>query len=158
MATWTELLDKDPTGLLKQLTQKEQDPIKQHRTAVLKNIERSRKALADKKNKGGLYKRVEDFAQIEVRIGRDPVRTAPVNGKPFGMVPMERLPAFLDSFEQHVKSGGYDNELRHATGGTAAKQTAPRKTRNETPEQKAARTAKRMATLARKKAEAASNR
>lgn len=149
---WSALLEKDPTGLLKKLTTKEKDPVVAHRKALLKNIDKARVAHTEGKKRGGIYSRVGDHAKVEVRIGRNPVRTVPINGQPFGLVPNERFPDFISGFKQHVESGGFDTALRGATAATATA-TSTRKPRGKmSPEALAARNRKRAATLAAKKA------
>lgn len=158
MANWNDLLDKDPAGLLKKLTEKEKaprDPVPGYRKKLIQNINKAAEAHKGGKARSGIYRRIGDFHRVQLKAGRNPVRTMPLNGNEFNMVPSERFADFCTGFAQHVESGGFDAELRAAYEGkgtaSASTPAKPRKQRNETPEQKAARMAKRAATLAAKK-------
>lgn len=120
---WTELLDKDPTGLLKKLTTKEKDPVEAHRKTILKNIEKSDVAYRSGKTRSGIHKQVGDFCRVEIGVGRNPKRIVRVNGNQFNMVPKEHYGAFLAGFREHVASGGLDNDIRNAAPGAALAST-----------------------------------
>ena len=77
----------------------------------------------------------------------------PIAGNVVNVVPLERFAEFATGFQQHVESGGFDNEIRAAITEFATEPNAKsqrRKRQPLSPQALKARNEKRAATLAAK--------
>jgi Tfp pilus assembly protein PilN len=129
------------------------------RKPLLKGIEQAQTQFENGSTKApGRWWRVSNgVVALTVKVKGD---TFDINGVATNHMPQERFVEFLSKFKTAVEAGEFDAELKNHGNGDAtvhiAKADKPkRQRRQETPEEVAARTAKRMATIARKKAEAA---
>lgn len=128
------------------------------RKPLLKGIDNAKTQFENGSTKapGRWWKVSNGVVALTVKVRGD---TFDINGVATNHMPQERFTDFLGKFRTAVEAGEFDAELKNHGNGDAkvhiAKADKPkRQRRQETPEEVASRTAKRLATLARKKAEA----
>ncbi len=166
---WTALLEANPVKKLKELTAKAAKPKEDKRPAQRRaklleavNAARAQHAAGEEAPKRGIYKRIGDYARVELRVGRTRL---PLKGEEFGLVPWERLPDFLNGVAAHVESGGFDEDIIRSlspqANGSAPQSSSgahdePKKRRGPmSPDVVAKRNATRAANKARREAEKA---
>ena len=156
---WTKLLEANPVEKLKELTSKPKEdkrPARQ-RAKLLQSLAaaRAQHAAGEEAPKRGIYKKVGDYARVELRAGRTKL---PLAGNEFGLVPWERFPEFVDGVTAHVEGGGFDAEILASLDATQpnAGETETKKRRGPmNPDVVARRNATRAANKAKKEAEKA---
>lgn len=141
---------------------KEASP-EQLRRPLLKGIENAKTQYENGSTKAPnrWWKVSNGVVALTVKVKGD---TFDINGVATNHMPAERFVEFLGKFKAAVEAGEFDAELKNKGNGDAEvhigksatkNEDAPRKRRKETPEEIAARTAKRLKTIADKKAAAA---